>query len=102
MTVLRRQWQSNGAMSQNPPQLAKNAGQYTTLVIIAHWVVFAITKDRKLGRMNYEMEIKILEPDYTDSLIVSLVRQGYDVYKNGDKVYLTVPECDLREIKEPK
>ena len=52
--------------------------------------------------MNYEMEIEILDSDYIDSLIVSLVRQGYDVYMNGDKVYLTVPECDLRKIKETK
>ena len=48
------------------------------------------------------MEIEILDKEYTDRLIVSLVRQGFDVYLNGDKVYLTVPGECLREIKETK
>jgi hypothetical protein len=57
-------------------------------------------KRQKAGKMNYEMEIEILDKEYTDRLIVSLVRQGFDVYLNGDKVYLTVPSECLREIKE--
>ena len=52
--------------------------------------------------MKYEMSILILNKDYVDSLIVALVRQGYDVYLNEEDnvVCFSVGEEDLTEIKE--
>jgi len=54
--------------------------------------------------MRYEIAIQILDKDYTDQLIVSLVRQGYDVYFNQDEnvVCFTLDKNDLTEIKENK
>ncbi len=35
--------------------------------------------------VKYEVAIPIIDEDYIDSLITSLVRQGYDVYYNKDE-----------------
>jgi len=50
---------------------------------------------------RYELTIGIIDSNYTDSLIVALVRQGYSVYYNSDSndVCITVQEQDdLKEI----
>lgn len=54
--------------------------------------------------MRYEVRIGILAPTYIDSLIVSLVRQGYDVYYNEDEkvVCYTADETELTAIKYEK
>ena len=41
---------------------------------------------------SYELAIEVLDQDYIDQLIVSLVRQGYSVYYNSEEnvVCLTV------------
>ncbi len=51
---------------------------------------------------RYEMSINILDKEYVDSLIVSLVRQGYAVYYNEDEnaVCFTVGEDELIKIKK--
>lgn len=48
-----------------------------------------------------EIAIKILDPDYINSLIISLVRQGYDVYYNSDEniVCFTISGEEITEIK---
>ena len=50
---------------------------------------------------RYEIKIEILNKDYVDSLIISLVRQGYDVYLHEDEnvICYTIVEEDLTEIK---
>jgi len=49
---------------------------------------------------QYELGIEILDKNYVDNLIISLVRQGYAVYLGEDnKVYFEIAEEDLREIK---
>jgi len=50
---------------------------------------------------RYEIKIEILNKDYVDSLIVSLCRQGYDVYfnKEDNVVCFTIMDEDLTEIK---
>jgi len=55
--------------------------------------------------MKYELTIRILDKNYTDSLITSLVRQGYSVYYNADEgnkgvVCFTGTEEEVCEIKE--
>ena len=48
----------------------------------------------------YEVTIEIDNKKYMDSLIVSLVRQGYNTYLSYDKnICITVPEEDIKEIK---
>ena len=51
---------------------------------------------------QYEIKIEILDKDYIDSLIVSLVRQGYEVYlnKEDNAVYFTIVEKHLQIIQE--
>lgn len=50
---------------------------------------------------RYEICIDIDDPDYIDSLVISLARQGYDVYYNRDleKVCFSIYEEDMTEIK---
>ena len=50
---------------------------------------------------RYEIRISILNKDYVDNLIVSLVRQGYDVYLNEDDnlVCFITSEEEIQEIK---
>lgn len=54
---------------------------------------------------RYELAITILDPTYVDQLIVALVRQGYEVYYNGDGgdgkpvVCFTTTAEELTEIK---
>lgn len=50
--------------------------------------------------MNYELSIKIIDKKYLDSLIVSLVHQGYDTYYNSneDAVCMTISDSDLIKI----
>jgi len=55
--------------------------------------------------MRYELRIRILDKNYIDSLITSLVRQGYNVYYNSDEgdggmVCFTGTEEEVFEIKE--
>lgn len=47
-----------------------------------------------------EVSIYILDKNYIDSLIVALVRQGYDVYYNEDenKVCFLTDEDEIIEI----
>ena len=50
--------------------------------------------------MKYEISINILDNDYIDSLIVALVRQGYDVYYNAEEnvvCYVTYDE-EVQEV----
>ena len=50
---------------------------------------------------RFEIRIKILNKDYIDSLIVSLARQGYDVYLNEEEelVCFTTSEEEIQVIK---
>ncbi len=50
---------------------------------------------------RYEIKIDILNKDYVDTLIVALVRQGYDVYLNEEDNLLcfTITEEEIEEIK---
>ena len=52
--------------------------------------------------MHYEISIKILDKNYVDSLIVALVRQGYEVYLSidGDAVCYGATDEDVREVKK--
>ncbi len=51
---------------------------------------------------RYEISINIVDSDYIDSLIIALVRQGYDVYYNPDDnvVCYTTEEGEIQEIGE--
>ena len=50
---------------------------------------------------SYHLKIEILDENYTDSLIVSLVRQGYKVWFDLDNsVCISVPGDELIEVKE--
>lgn len=53
---------------------------------------------------RYEISIKILDKDYVNSLVIALVRQGYDVYYNADEgvVCYDTDKEEIREIKEKK
>lgn len=58
----------------------------------------------ELSGKRFELSIGILDKDYVDKLIVSLVRQGYEVYivnENG-KQYLNfgISGDELFEIKD--
>ncbi len=50
---------------------------------------------------KFEISIYIVDKNYIDSLIVALVRQGYEVYYNEDenKVCFNTDEEELIEIK---
>ena len=51
---------------------------------------------------EYEIAIKIEDKNYVDSLIVSLVRQGYEVYYNKDEdvVCFKTYDEEVTEIKK--
>ena len=50
---------------------------------------------------RYEFKIEILNKDYVDSLIVGLVRQGYNTYINEEDnvVCINILDDELQEIK---
>lgn len=49
--------------------------------------------------MRYEVKIKIIDDNYTDSLIISMVRQGYEVYFTEDnEVCFAIGDDELTEI----
>jgi len=55
---------------------------------------------------RYEVKVDILDEDYLDPLIVSLVRNGYDVYMSWDsfhggkkEVCFCVVDEDMKPIK---
>ena len=50
---------------------------------------------------EYEVAIKITNNDYIDTLVISLVRQGYEVYYNDDenKVCFKTYDEEVREVK---
>jgi hypothetical protein len=49
---------------------------------------------------RYEVAIVVLDENYVDTLIVSLVRQGYDVYYNAEdkKVCYTMDGGELTKL----
>lgn len=49
---------------------------------------------------KFELKIEILNEDYVNELIVSLVRQGYSVYLNetDNIICCTITENELTEI----
>lgn len=53
---------------------------------------------------EYEVAIEIIDEKYIDSLVVSLVRQGYEVYYNKDeeKVCFKIYDDEVHEIKRPE
>lgn len=53
---------------------------------------------------KYEIAIDVLDKNYIDSLIVALVRQGYNVYYNEESnvVCFTAGEFEVRELKIDK
>lgn len=50
---------------------------------------------------KYEIAIDISDKNYIDSLIVALVRQGYNVYYNEEEnvVCFTAGEFEVRKLK---
>ena len=50
---------------------------------------------------EYEVAIKITNNDYIDTLVISLVRQGYEVYYNDDEdvVCFKTYDEEVREVK---
>jgi hypothetical protein len=52
--------------------------------------------------MHYEISIKIIDKKYVDSLIVALVRQGYEVYLSHDFdcICYGATDEDVREVKK--
>ena len=50
---------------------------------------------------EYEVAIKIENNEYIDSLVISLVRQGYEVYYNDDEdvVCFKTYDEEVREVK---
>ena len=51
----------------------------------------------------YEYTMEIKNKKYLDSLIVALVRQGYDVYIGEDSnIHFSIYESDLTEITYEK
>jgi len=50
---------------------------------------------------RYELSIHVSDANYVDDLIISLVRQGYNVYYNSDEnvVCCTIADEELIEIK---
>lgn len=53
---------------------------------------------------EYEVAIEIIDEKYIDSLVVSLVRQGYEVYyiQEDDIVCFKTYGKEVREIKKPE
>jgi len=50
---------------------------------------------------RYELAIKCIARDYIDTLVVALVRQGFEAYLSDDeKVYIQIGSEDIRELKE--
>jgi hypothetical protein len=49
---------------------------------------------------RHELKLHILDEEYVDSLIVSLVRQGYSVYYNATEkvVCFTIIDDELQEL----
>lgn len=50
--------------------------------------------------MRHELKIEIRDNKYVDSLIISLVRQGYEVYLSEGSIYFWVCKEDLTELKD--
>ena len=50
---------------------------------------------------EYEVAIKIDDNDYIDTLVISLVRQGYEVYYNDDENVVCFKTYD-EEVSEIK
>ena len=52
--------------------------------------------------MHYEINIKIIDKNYVDSLIIALVRQGYEVYlsQDFDCICYGATDEDVREVKK--
>jgi hypothetical protein len=50
---------------------------------------------------RYELKLGVLNKNYVDTLIVSLVRQGYNVYYNEEEkvICCTITDDELQEIK---
>jgi len=50
---------------------------------------------------RFELSMRVLDKEYVDTLIVSLVHQGYDIYYNAEEgvVCMTIDESELIEIK---
>jgi hypothetical protein len=55
---------------------------------------------------QFEIEIEVLNPDYIDSLIIALARQGHSPYYSDDGefgkhggIFFTVYEEKIKEIK---
>ena len=51
---------------------------------------------------TYEFSIEIIDENYLDSLIVSLVKQGYELYYDSTekRVCIQITDKELFEIKE--
>lgn len=52
----------------------------------------------------YEIKLEIRDKDYVDSLIIALVRQGYDVYLSydNDAVCFGTTDDEVSKIGEKK
>ena len=50
---------------------------------------------------EYEVSINITDNNYIDTLVISLVRQGYEVYYNKDEdlVCFKTYDEEVREVK---
>ena len=50
---------------------------------------------------RHEITLKILDPDYIDTLVVALARQGHAPYitQDCDAVCITVDEDEMNELK---
>jgi len=51
---------------------------------------------------KYEIAIKVLDEKYVDKLVVSLVRQGYNVYYNPEEkaVCFTATDEEVTKLKD--
>ena len=65
-------------------------------------MVFTTVVKQGKTMKEYEVAIKIENNDYIDSLVISLVRQGYEVYYNDDEdvVCFKTYDDEVREIKK--
>ena len=59
--------------------------------------------------VRYEVKIKIKDKNYTDDLILALVRQGYEVYFNNsigsydidcDTLYFSVDDSEMCKLND--
>jgi hypothetical protein len=50
----------------------------------------------------FELTMKIIDEEYVDDLIISLVRQGYEVYyrKEEREICIAVAKDDLFELRD--